>query len=69
MKLASSFSKAAIFALSMLLLLSCEKKDNESIQKVIEDALSEKLLAEEILPGQTVTVGFRGGSVVFDGRD
>ena len=40
-----------------------------AIQKVIEDALSEKLLAEEILPGQTVTVGFRGGSVVFDGRD
>ena len=40
-----------------------------AIQKVIEDALSEKLLAEEILPGQTVTAGFRGGSVVFDGRD
>ena len=40
-----------------------------AIQKVIEDALSEKLLAEEILPGQTVTAGFRGGNVVFDGRD
>ena len=40
-----------------------------AIQKVIEDALSEKLLAEEILPGQTVTAGFRGGNVVFDGRE
>ena len=40
-----------------------------AIQKVIEDALSEKLLAEEILPGMTVTAGFRGGSVVFDGRE
>ena len=40
-----------------------------AIQKVIEDALSEKLLAEEILPGQTVTAGFRGGAVVFDGRE
>ncbi len=40
-----------------------------AIQKVIEDALSEKLLVEEILPGQTVTAGFRGGNVVFDGRD
>ena len=42
---------------------------NRAIQKVIEDALSEKLLAEEILPGQTVTAGFRGGNVVFDGRE
>ena len=40
-----------------------------AIQKVIVDALSEKLLAEEILPGQTVTAGFRGGEVVFDGRE
>ena len=40
-----------------------------AIQIVIEDALSEKLLAEEILPGQTVTAGFRGGNVVFDGRE
>ena len=40
-----------------------------AIQKVIEDALSEKLLSEEILPGQTVTAGFRGGEVVFDGRE
>ena len=40
-----------------------------AIQKVIEDALSEKLLAEEILPGQTVTAGFRGGNVVLDGRE
>ncbi|MCR5810994.1 MAG: ATP-dependent Clp protease ATP-binding subunit [Lachnospiraceae bacterium] len=39
-----------------------------AIQKVIEDALSEKLLSEEIVPGQTVTAGFRGGNVVFDGR-
>lgn len=40
-----------------------------AIQKVIEDALSEKLLAEEIRPGQIVTAGFRGGNVVFDGRE
>ena len=40
-----------------------------AIQKVIEDALSEKLLSEEIRPGQTVTAGFRGGEVVFDGRE
>lgn len=40
-----------------------------AIQKVIEDALSEKLLTEEILPGQTVSAGFRGGAVVFDGRE
>jgi hypothetical protein len=36
---------------------------------VIEDELSEKLLAEEIRPGQTVTAGFRGGAVTFDGRE
>lgn len=36
-----------------------------AIQKVIEDALAEKILAEEIVPGQTVTAGFRGGEVVF----
>ena len=40
-----------------------------AIQKVIEDALSEKLLAEEVLPGQVVTAGFSGGNVVFDGRE
>ena len=40
-----------------------------AIQKVIEDELSEKLLAEEIRPGQTVTAGFRGGAVTFDGRE
>ena len=40
-----------------------------AIQRVIEDALSEKLLAEEIWPGQTVTAGYRGGTVTFDGRD
>ncbi len=40
-----------------------------AIQKVIEDALSEKLLLEEIRPGQTVTAGYRGGAVVFDGRE
>ena len=40
-----------------------------AIQKVIEDALSEKLLMEEIRPGQTVTAGYRGGAVVFDGRE
>lgn len=40
-----------------------------AIQKVIEDALSEKLLLEEIRPGQTVTAGYRGGAVVFYGRE
>ena len=36
-----------------------------AIQKVIEDALAEKLLAEEFRSGDTVTAGFRGGEVVF----
>ena len=40
-----------------------------AIQKVIEDPLSEKLLSEEIRRGMTVTAGYRGGSVVFDGRE
>ena len=55
MKLASSFSKAAIFALSMLLLLSCEKKDNESIQKVIEGVLLDVTHAD-LIPGETISL-------------
>ena len=39
-----------------------------AIQKVIEDPLSEKLLSEEIVRGMSVTAGYRGGAVVFDGK-
>ena len=38
-----------------------------AIQSVIEDPLSEKILAEEFTEGCTVTAGFRGGEVVFTG--
>ncbi|MDO5476237.1 MAG: ATP-dependent Clp protease ATP-binding subunit [Eubacteriales bacterium] len=38
-----------------------------AIQSVIEDPLSEKLLAEEFTAGSTVTAGFRGGEVTFKG--
>ena len=40
-----------------------------AIQKVIEDALSEKLLSDEIRPGLAVTAGFRGGEVVIEKAD
>lgn len=36
-----------------------------AIQSVIEDPLSEKILADEFKKGDTVTAGFRGGEVVF----
>ncbi|MBE5998666.1 MAG: ATP-dependent Clp protease ATP-binding subunit [Eubacteriales bacterium] len=36
-----------------------------AIQTVIEDPLSEKILAEEFAEGDTVTCGFRGGEVTF----
>ncbi len=36
-----------------------------AIQSVIEDPLSEKLLADEFKRGDLVTAGFRGGEVVF----
>ena len=36
-----------------------------AIQTVIEDPLSEKILAEEFSEGSTVTAGFRGGEVTF----
>ncbi len=36
-----------------------------AVQTVIEDALSEKILAEEIHAGDTVTIGFSGGEVTF----
>jgi ATP-dependent Clp protease ATP-binding subunit ClpC len=36
-----------------------------AIQSVIEDPLSEKILAEEFSEGSTVTAGFRGGEVTF----
>lgn len=55
MKLASSFSKAAIFVLSVMLLLSCEKKDNESIQKVIEGVLLDVTHAD-LIPGETISL-------------
>jgi ATP-dependent Clp protease ATP-binding subunit ClpC len=38
-----------------------------AIQSVIENPLSEKLLAEEFTAGMTVTAGFRGGEVTFTG--
>ncbi|MDD5940026.1 MAG: ATP-dependent Clp protease ATP-binding subunit [Lachnospiraceae bacterium] len=37
-----------------------------AIQTVIEDPLSEKILAEEFCTGDTVSVGYRGGKVTFD---
>ena len=36
-----------------------------AIQSVIEDPLSEKILAEEFTAGCSVTAGFRGGEVTF----
>lgn len=36
-----------------------------AIQSVIEDPLSEKILADEFKKGEIVTAGFRGGEVVF----
>jgi len=36
-----------------------------AIQTVIEDALSEKLLREEITAGADVTATYRGGKVVI----
>ena len=36
-----------------------------AVQTVIEDALSEKILGEEIHAGDTVTIGFAGGEVTF----
>ena len=38
-----------------------------AIQSVIEDPLSEKILAEEFTAGCTVTAGYRGGQVTFTG--
>ena len=42
-------------------------ENHEPIQSVIENPLSEKLLAEEFTAGMTVTAGFRGGEVTFTG--
>ncbi len=39
-----------------------------AIQKVIEDEMAEQLLAGNITAGQTVTAGFRNGSVVISGK-
>ena len=37
-----------------------------AVQTVIEDALSERVLAEEIREGDVVTIGYKGGEVTFD---
>ena len=39
-----------------------------AIQSVIEDPLSEKILADEFPEGSTVTAGFRNGEVTFSAR-
>ncbi len=36
-----------------------------AIQKVIEDPLSEKILADELTEGAVITAGYKGGKVVF----
>ncbi|MBQ6364734.1 MAG: ATP-dependent Clp protease ATP-binding subunit [Lachnospiraceae bacterium] len=37
-----------------------------AVQTVIEDAMSERILAEEIREGDVVTIGYKGGEVTFD---
>ncbi|MBO5565167.1 MAG: ATP-dependent Clp protease ATP-binding subunit, partial [Lachnospiraceae bacterium] len=37
-----------------------------AIQTVVEDALSEKILSDEIHSGQNVTIAFKGGKVTFE---
>ena len=37
-----------------------------AVQTVIEDAMSERILAEEIKEGDVVTIGYKGGEVTFD---
>ena len=37
-----------------------------AIQTVVEDALSEKILSDEIRSGQTVTIAYRSGKVTFE---
>lgn len=36
-----------------------------AIQSVVEDALAEEILMKKVLPGDTVSAGFKNGSVVF----
>ena len=36
-----------------------------ALQSVVEDALAEEILMKKILPGDTVSAGFKGGKVVF----
>jgi ATP-dependent Clp protease ATP-binding subunit ClpC len=38
-----------------------------TIQRLVEDPLSEKLLYKEFRPGQTVLVDVRDGEIVFEG--
>lgn len=37
-----------------------------AVQTVIEDAMSEKILAEEIREGDTISIGYKGGEVTFE---
>ena len=36
-----------------------------AIQTVVEDAMSEKILTEEVKPGDTVSIGYSGDEVTF----
>ena len=40
-----------------------------AVQTVIEDPMAEKLLSGEIMAGDTVSAGMRGGEVVFTVKD
>ena len=40
-----------------------------ALQSVVEDALAEEILMKKILPGDTVSAGFKGGKVVFQVKE
>jgi ATP-dependent Clp protease ATP-binding subunit ClpC len=40
-----------------------------AVQSVIEDALAEDVLQKKVLPGDTVSAGFKGGKVTFQVKD
>jgi ATP-dependent Clp protease ATP-binding subunit ClpC len=40
-----------------------------TIQRLVEDPLSEKVLWKEFRPGQTVVVDAADGEIIFTGRD
>ena len=37
-----------------------------ALQSVVEDKLAEEILEGRVLPGDTLTAGYRKGQVVFD---